>query len=204
MARPRAWEGSAVTKYTGGAIRTACVVAGFPANVPKGQEYAHSDIMAAIALAESGGDTAATANTSAEYSVGVFQINLRAHPESSGGPSEACARQLECSAAYAYRLYQGRGGNFTDWTMFKNGGYRKYLPLAYTPAEQPPASAGGDPGTLTPDPGPPHTTIELPGGQKITLPSAQEWKDAAVGAGVAMLALLLIGASVWGFATGES
>lgn len=79
-------------------------------------------VMFGIIMGESGGDTAATAHTTKEYSVGIFQINLYAHPN----VSEACAREPVCAAKQAY-IISSKGTNFTPWTIFKNDSWKNWL-----------------------------------------------------------------------------
>lgn len=81
--------------------------------------------MIAIAKGESGWDTNAVCDSClgvAEYSVGLFQINLQAHTS----VTEACAKDVFCASKEAYRI-SNNGTNFNPWTQFTNGGYRKYL-----------------------------------------------------------------------------
>jgi hypothetical protein len=79
--------------------------------------------MVAIGKAESGLRPDYTLSTSREYSVGPFQINLKAHPQI----SEATARDPYQAAAYAYQL-SGGGKNFNPWTTYTSGKYKGYLP----------------------------------------------------------------------------
>lgn len=83
-------------------------------------------IMVAIALAESGGDTNATANTTREYSVGPWQINLHAHGD---WVTESCARDPDCAARAAYAISKN-GTTFTPWSVFTNRMYEKFLDWA--------------------------------------------------------------------------
>ncbi len=79
--------------------------------------------MTAIARAESGCSPQATNNNPPiEYSVGVFQLNLLAHPEI----SEAEARDVYLSARWAYAL-SGGGSNFRAWSAYTNGKYRSFV-----------------------------------------------------------------------------
>jgi hypothetical protein len=102
--------------YTGAkqVIYNALIAAGFtPAN---------AETMTAISGAESHWSSAATANTSKEYSVGPFQINLKAHPYI----PESEARNPVTAAQWAYKL--SGGANFTPWTTYTSGAYKQYLP----------------------------------------------------------------------------
>jgi len=92
------------------------------AGVPPG---GRSHTGAAIARAESGGRSAAICDSCAgvrEYSVGPWQLNLLAHP----GVSAACAMALNCAEAAASAI-SGRGSNWSPWTTYTTGAYRRYL-----------------------------------------------------------------------------
>lgn len=87
-------------------------------------------IMAAIGMAESGGDPTARANTQWEDSRGLYQINLNAHPQ---------YKSVDLSDPYenakaAYEVSNG-GTNFGPWTMFTNGKYQDYLDPDYKPEQ---------------------------------------------------------------------
>lgn len=74
-------------------------------------------VMTAIAYAESGFDTDAVYSTPNEHSVGVFQINLKAHPN----VSESCARDLDCSAQAARAIYLAQG--YQAWSAYGTDRY---------------------------------------------------------------------------------
>lgn len=76
----------------------------------------------AIALAESGGNPNAIADTPREYSVGLWQINLRAHPRY----TKADMLDPTKNAAIAYELSK-HGTDWTPWSTYKNGAYKRYL-----------------------------------------------------------------------------
>lgn len=57
-----------------------------------------------------------------EFSVGPFQLNLRAH---GSWLTEECARDFDCSARAAFRISGGR--NFAPWTAFRSGAYKRFL-----------------------------------------------------------------------------
>lgn len=100
-----------------------------------------ADIMAATSLAESGGDPNA-ANEKGEHSYGLTQINADAHGpvarEALGNPQRAME--------LAFKVSNG-GTDFSPWTMFKNGGYKRYMPgqpmSGGSTAPMPDAGAGG-------------------------------------------------------------
>jgi cell wall-associated NlpC family hydrolase len=92
--------------------------------------------MTAIALAESGGNTGAH-NPRGEDSRGLWQINVRAHPDLAGvnlnDPLE--------NARAAFRISQG-GADVSPWTTTHKGGAAKYL--AYRREAEAAALAAGD------------------------------------------------------------
>lgn len=79
----------------------------------------------AIALAESSGNPNALGdlNITPGGSVGLWQVNLKYHPEYT--TDELRDPQQNANAAFA--IYQGRGNSFTDWSTYKNGAYLSYL-----------------------------------------------------------------------------
>lgn len=187
-----------MTRYSPQQIYTAAVKAGFSVNKTGGDKpesgagWAPAEVIAAIAMGESGGDDQATANTSREFSVGVYQINLMAHPE----VKEADARDLNASSVIAYRL-SNQGTNFLPWTIYKNGSYLHFLPLASAPAG---AFPGADPtgGTSAPS----STDTNPPTGNTIlglTVPTTAELQEAGIVVSVALFALFVMGVSVYAF-----
>lgn len=120
-------------------VVAALTAAGFPA--------AAIPIMVAISYAESGFNTLANLVTTKEDSVGIFQINLRAHPS----VSRACAQDPFCAAKAAYTI-SNRGTNFNPWTVYTSGAYKQWLSLwpgggAASPTDPPvgPTQGGTDP-----------------------------------------------------------
>lgn len=84
--------------------------------------------MIAIALGESGGNSQAVCNNCLgvqEYSVGLWQINLYAHPH----VTETCAKDPYCAAKAAYAI-SSEGTNFNPWTVYKTGKYLEFLDKA--------------------------------------------------------------------------
>ena len=111
-------------------------------------------VMVAIALAESGGDTNATANTTREYSVGPWQINLHAH---GSWVTESCARDPDCAARAAYAISES-GTKFTPWSVFTNRMYERFLDWAgLNPKDSPTMIDPSDP-----------NAPNLPGGGTVT------------------------------------
>lgn len=81
------------------------------------------DIAVAVALAESGGDPNAVGDVNLGRSIGLWQINLAAHPEYS--EDELYDPQTNANAAFA--IYQAAGNSFSPWTTFKTGAYQENL-----------------------------------------------------------------------------
>ncbi len=81
-----------------------------------------ASVAAAIAMAESGGNTNAHALTIYEDSWGLWQINLRAHP----GYSAASMQDPVQNARAMYAISSG-GTNWQPWSTYTNGAYRQYL-----------------------------------------------------------------------------
>lgn len=80
-------------------------------------------IAVAIALAESGGNGAAShVNTDGSIDRGLWQINNRWHSE----VSDAEAYNPVVAASVAYTISR-KGTNFTPWATFTSGAYQQYL-----------------------------------------------------------------------------
>lgn len=96
--------------------------------------------IAAIALAESSGNTQAIGgpNTNGTYDYGLVQIN-GVHI-ASGAISQAQALSPVSALAYALKLSNG-GTNFTPWATYTSGAYQKYLSGGSTSATVAPASS---------------------------------------------------------------
>jgi preprotein translocase subunit Sec61beta len=80
----------------------------------------------AIALAESSGNPSIIGDTNITPggSVGLWQINLAAHPEYTA--ADLLDPQANANAAFA--VYQQAGGQFTPWTTFNTGAAASLLP----------------------------------------------------------------------------
>ncbi len=100
---------------------------------------------AAVALAESGGDPSSIDNTAypdrpgyhkpaggaqKEYSVGLWQINVLAHPTYSA--DDLLNPRLNAQAAIAISK---DGADFDPWSTFTSGVYRKFLPATVEAAK---------------------------------------------------------------------
>lgn len=79
------------------------------------------DTAAAVAMAESCGNPAALGDKG--DSIGLWQINVPAHPES----DRSRLMDPEYNAREALRISK-RGADWSKWTCYRNGGFRKYLP----------------------------------------------------------------------------
>lgn len=83
-------------------------------------------IALAIAGAESGWDPeAVNRNLDGSIDRGAWQFNSKWHPE----VTPECAFDLQCAAREVHRVSLA-GTNFSQWTTWRTGAYRKHLPLA--------------------------------------------------------------------------
>ena len=119
-----------------------------------------ADTAAAIAQAESGGDPSRIDNTrypnragyhtpspgaQPEYSVGLWQINLLAHPQYTQ------AQMLDpIQNANAAVAISNNGQDFGAWTTYTDGAYRQFLQSGGTPAGQPGGTTGDTAGNVSP------------------------------------------------------
>ena len=80
---------------------------------------------AAIALAESSGNPVAVGdlNVTPGGSIGLWQINLKAHPQYNS--QQLLDPQTNANAAYA--IFTAAGG-FTPWSTYNGGQYLAYMP----------------------------------------------------------------------------
>jgi hypothetical protein len=90
------------------------------------------NVAAAVAMAESGGDPDAFGDVGLGFSRGLFQVNQRFHPE-----FDTVRLFDPVYNAQAALLISKHGADWTPWSTFKNGAYRKYMP---TPPEGSPAA----------------------------------------------------------------
>lgn len=79
----------------------------------------------AIALAESSGNpnTLGDLNITPGGSVGLWQVNLKYHPEYTTDQ----LRDPQENANAAFAIYQAAGDSFTPWSTFKSGAYLAYV-----------------------------------------------------------------------------
>ena len=102
---------------------SAADIAGYAGNAGwSGQDQI---LAVAVALAESSGNPGAVGDTAITPggSVGLWQINLKAHPELAG--QDLTDPQTNANAAYS--VYQAAGDSFTPWTTYKTGAYSAYI-----------------------------------------------------------------------------
>ena len=112
-----------------------------------GGTRATADLAASIAQAESGGDTSRINNTAypnlpgyhppaagnlREYSVGLWQINLLAHPTYT--TTQMLGQVGNANAAVAI---SNQGRSFGAWSTYTSGAYKQYLQTGGVAAPQP-------------------------------------------------------------------
>jgi hypothetical protein len=78
------------------------------------------DVAAAVAMAESGGNEHALGDFGRSY--GLWQIHTPAHPQF----LPASLFDADYNARAAFEISKG-GADWTPWTTFRNGDYRRYL-----------------------------------------------------------------------------
>lgn len=79
------------------------------------------DLAAAVALAESGGNALAVGDFGRSF--GLWQIHTPAHPEYSG--QSLFDPDYNAHAALAISK---QGADWSPWTTFRNGAYKRFLP----------------------------------------------------------------------------
>jgi len=80
------------------------------------------NIAAAVAMAESRGDTGAVGDEAYGYSLGLWQVNLPAHPQYE--PQRLFEADYNARAALA--ISQG-GKNWQPWTTYRTGAHKAWL-----------------------------------------------------------------------------
>lgn len=85
---------------------------------------------AGIALAESSGNPASVGdlNLTPGGSVGLWQINLRWHPDADATQ----LRDPNYNARFAFKVYTDAGNTFTPWSTFNTKKYLAYVPSEYS------------------------------------------------------------------------
>jgi lysozyme-like protein len=83
------------------------------------------NIAVAVALAESSGDPGAVGDEALTIggSIGLWQINLRWHPEYAA--ASLVDPQTNANAAFA--IYVEAGHSFIPWSTYKSGAYLEHL-----------------------------------------------------------------------------
>ncbi len=94
-------------------------------------------LAAAVAMAESGGETGAVNDTSAqstfppgvgpERSIGLWQVNLLAHPQYAAWD----LTDPDANASAAFEVSHG-GADWTPWSTYTSGAYKPYYRSAET------------------------------------------------------------------------
>ena len=91
------------------------------AGYAQGAGFSGSDLVMAVsvALAESSGNPGAVGDTAITPggSIGLWQINLRWHPEFNG--QDLTDPQTNANAAYS--IYRAAGNSFSPWSTYGNG-----------------------------------------------------------------------------------
>jgi soluble lytic murein transglycosylase-like protein len=87
------------------------------------------DLAAAVAMAESGGNPNAIGDVTLGRSVGLWQINLAAHPQY----DEASLLDPTTNASAAFEISRG-GTNWGPWTTYRTGAYEQYYSPSTTRA----------------------------------------------------------------------
>jgi hypothetical protein len=95
--------------------------------------FSGDDLTTAIAIcfAESSGRPNVVGDLSLGRSIGLWQINLAAHPEY----SEEELKDPQTNANAAFAIYQAAGNDFKPWSTFKSGAYTAYLNTATVGAQ---------------------------------------------------------------------
>lgn len=77
----------------------------------------------AIALAESSGNPNAVGDLTLGTSVGLWQVNLRWHPEY----THQALLDPQTNANAAYAIWDAAGSDFSPWSTYKTGAYLSHL-----------------------------------------------------------------------------
>jgi hypothetical protein len=129
--------GGTGTKYTYAQLQGLWINAGGPA--------AAAPVAAAIALAESGGCTAAlnlTDNNGTQTSVGLWQVSNGTHQYPASWATAAG------NATEAVAKYKGASNTFSAWGTFVSGAYTAFLNPGTTPDTSVPSGSGTPAATL--------------------------------------------------------
>lgn len=81
----------------------------------------------AVAMAESGLNPRATNYVGADHSIGLWQINMKAHGTRYG--TEEALKNPATNARAAFAIWKGRnGGSWAPWGAYTNGSYQSHVP----------------------------------------------------------------------------
>ena len=144
--------------------------------IDAGGPKALAPLMAAIALAESGGDPAAmnyTDNNGTQTSVGLWQVSSGTH----NFPAQW--RTAEGNAREAVSKYHSQG--LSAWGTYDSGAYKQYYRGGVPPSQLPPGGGGGGGGG---------GSIGIPGLPGVSIPISTA---AGAGAGLSGVAASLAG-----------
>lgn len=101
---------------------------------------------AAIIMAESQGDPNAKKEDKVENSYGLTQINANAW----GPIAKTALGDPEQAVKIMRSIYDQHGGSFNDWSTYKNGDYKRYLPRVEKADAEPLQMSGGSGGAAIP------------------------------------------------------
>ena len=119
--------------------------------VSAGFSEQQAKVMAAVALAESGGDPSIDTvksgldpSKSNEYSVGLWQVNWKAHGDwlKQQGITENDLRNPQINARIAKKIFDMQG--YQAWGAYTNGTYRSYMPGSGGPQMKVPYPSAAD------------------------------------------------------------
>jgi lysozyme-like protein len=119
--------GLAVVMLGGGALVSGKLTAAQIASYASSAGFSGPDLQVAVAvaLAESSGNPGAVGDLTITPggSVGLWQINLKYHPEFAG--QDLTDPQTNANAAYS--IYQAAGNSFSPWSTYNSGAYSAYI-----------------------------------------------------------------------------
>lgn len=93
-------------------------------------DFPDPDTAAAIAMAESSGRPDAVGDLTRGVSIGLWQINLRWHPEWKGREEEL--KDPDTNADAAFKISSG-GTDWHFWSTYNDGTYRRFMPAPVAP-----------------------------------------------------------------------
>jgi len=103
--------------------------------IRNGGSVLEAPLMAAIGLAESGGETTALNDSGRDYSIGIWQINyygdLRSSRTRAFGTPESLRKNPDAQAKAAVSIRKSQG--LDAWTTYTRGDYKRFLNASTTP-----------------------------------------------------------------------